>query len=125
MTSKNFIIELVVYPLDIMVSVGESDNTLFAKLKKFDVAEKDLKSAKYDSNGQARFCLFTGGQSLIRICKTPKTPEDYGDLQHEIFHAVSCILDRIGMKLVILKSDEAYAYLTGYLVTEIYKRLKS
>lgn len=52
----------------------------------------------------------------------PKSVTDYGTLAHEIFHAVTFILTRIGMSLTN-ESDEAYAYLIGYLTKEIYKHI--
>ena len=75
------------------------------------------------SGGIGRYCLFKSGQSLIRIKGKPKTPEEFGTLQHEIFHIAASLLWRIGMKLKVKSSDEAYAYLIGYLTTEIYKKI--
>ncbi len=122
--TKNFIIPLIVFPFDVMVSIGETDADLFKKLKRHGIEDTDFEVAQYtDDSCMGRYALFPGNQTLIRIRKSPKTPEEYGTLQHEIFHAVSCILDRMGMELVILKSDEAYGYLTGYLTEEIYKKL--
>lgn len=120
---QNFIIKLDVYPFDIMVSIGEPDDILFKKLKKCGVGESDLDMASYDDIGRAKYCLFGSGQSLIRLKKKPRTPEDYGTLQHEIFHCATSILWRIGMKLKMKTSDEAYAYLIGYLTKTIYEKL--
>jgi hypothetical protein len=121
--ASNFIIDLVVYPFDVMVSIGEPDEVLFKKLKKAGVGYEDIDGAKYENIGLARYCLFASGQSLIRLKKKPVTPNEYGTLQHEIFHTAASILWRIGAKLKIKTSDECYAYLIGYLTEEIYKRL--
>ena len=117
---KNFIISLDVYPFDIMVSVGEESAVLFKKLIKAGVSDKEVLLAEYENIGDARYCLFEDGQSLIRIKSVPKTPKEYGHLQHEIFHCASAILWRIGMKLKIKTSDEAYAYLIQFLTERIY-----
>jgi hypothetical protein len=113
----NFIIPLIIYPFDVMVSLGQSDKALKADLLKYDI--------EWDDNikcvGKGRFVLFFTNQSLIRLSIYPKTFEDYGALQHEVFHCVTMVLDRIGMKFIPRKSDEAYSYLIGYLTTEIYK----
>lgn len=120
---KNFIIVIGIYQHDLMVSIGEDDKPLFNKLISVGVDKDEVHEAAYENTGKGRYCLFKNGQSLIRILKKPKAPEDYGHLQHEIFHVASALLWRIGVRLKIKTSDEAYAYLIGYLTTEIYKKL--
>ena len=47
----------------------------------------------------------------------PKLPDDatsFGFLSHEIFHASIAIMDAVGVELSE-SSEEAYAYLVGYL----------
>lgn len=117
----NKIIPLVVYPLDVMFSAGEDNNVLFRKLTNAGVDKQEVKLADYEETGIARYCLFKSGQSLIRIKAIPRSPQDYGLLQHEIFHCVTAVMWRIGMRLKIKTSDEAYAYLVGYLTEQIYK----
>jgi hypothetical protein len=121
MKSKNFIIDLVIYPFQIMVSIGQSDKKLKKCLKEFGVEWSDDFILKTGTRG--RCLLNEENQTLIRL-KELKTPEDYGTLQHELFHAVTFILERIGMEFDLNKSDEAYAYLIGYITQEVYKRLK-
>lgn len=121
--SKNFIIEIQIYQHDLMVSIGESDATLFKKLSSVGIDETELVHAEYEKAGMGRYCLFENGQSLLRIKQVPKTPEDYGYLHHEIFHVVSGLMWRIGVKMKIKTSDECYAYLIGYLTEEIYKKI--
>lgn len=115
----NFIIPLVVYPFDVMVSLGQTDEELKVSMAKYNVDWSD----KMKCTGKGLFYMTKENQSLIRQWNYPTTPEDYGSVQHEIFHCVTHILDRIGMKLVLYKSDEAYSYMVGFLTTEIYKRI--
>lgn len=115
----NFIIPLVIYPFTIMISLGQTDNELKKSLKKIDNEWDDIMIM----DGIGKFCMNKYNQSLIRLWNYPTTCEEYGSLQHEIFHAVTFIFDRIGLKFSLLKSDEAYSYLIGYLTTEIYKKL--
>lgn len=123
-SKMNFIIPLVVYPFDVAVSFGESDEDLDKFFDKYGLTADDVNLATITSKTvQGRTVMFSTNQTLIRLPAIPKTPTDYGYLQHEIFHAVTFIMDRIGMKLVLLKSDESYAYLISYLTTEIYKRI--
>lgn len=120
--SINFIIPLVVYPFDLMVSIGEADAVLKKTLSNFGIEDEDSMWT-FGETTKGRFCLFTTNQGLIRIKSIPLIDEDYANLQHEIFHYVMHVFDRIGMKWTA-KSDEAYSYMIGYLTKEIYKKLK-
>lgn len=121
----NFIIPLVVYPFDIMVSFGETNEEIGKRLSKYGLTPDDIQLASFTSETiEGRSVMFSSNQSLIRLRYLPKKPKHFGYLQHEIFHCVSFILWRIGMPLEIEKSDEAYAYLIGYVTDEIYKKLK-
>jgi len=120
----NFIIPLVVYPFDVMVSFGETENEIIRILESLELSESDITLALFHSdtiNGRA--VMFESNQTLIRLRNFPKSPEEYGVLHHGIFHAVTFIMSKIGMELIILKSDEAYAYLIQYLTREIYERI--
>ena len=55
---------------------------------------------------------------LLWLDKIPVSVDDYGSLVHELSHAVFHILDDKGLKHTN-ESDEAYAYLIGYLYSEI------
>lgn len=116
----NFIVPLVIYPFDVMVSVGQSDDELKESLSKFN-CEWD-ESMSYIGNG--RFIINENNQSIIRLANYPETYFELGVLAHEIFHCVTHVLNRIGMKFILYKSDEAYSYLIGYLTEEIYNKLK-
>lgn len=119
MKSLNFVIPLQVYPFDVMVSMGQTEDQLKRSLKKYNLTYSEgMKLA-----GTGKYLINDTNQSLIRTLRVPRFPEDYATLQHEIFHAVTYVLDRMGMKLVLRKSDEAYSYLVGYLTEQIYKRL--
>lgn len=115
----NFIIPLVIYPFDIMVSFGQTDEELKVSLKKYGTEWED----KMICVGKGRFYMNEMNQSLIRMNTIPETCEDYGTLQHEIFHCVTWLMDRVGLKFKLLSSDEAYSYLIGYLTTKIYIKI--
>lgn len=51
-----------------------------------------------------------------------KTIDELSILQHEIFHCVMFILDKIGIKLSY-KTDEIYAYLIQYITKQIYLKI--
>lgn len=108
--------------MDVMVSFGEDDSVVERKLKKLGVTETDIYKYETDTNS-GRCCSFINNDILIRLRSIPKTAQDYAYLQHEIFHAVTFVMYKAGIELVIKKSDEAYAYLVGYITYQILKRM--
>jgi hypothetical protein len=102
-----------------MVSIGQSDEQLKKSLKPYGIEWSDSMKC----SGMGRSVMLDTNQSLIRLYNYPENNLDMGTLQHEIFHCVTFIMDRIGMKFKLMQSDEAYAYLIGYLTKEIYDRL--
>ena len=120
----NFIIPLVIYPFDVMVSIGETHEELNKRLKRYDISLDQEESDHFDRTSlQGRTILFPTGQTILRLKKVPETPFEYGVLAHEIFHAATFILHRVGIKLELQTSDEAYSYLIGYLTAEIYIKI--
>lgn len=117
----NFILPLVVYPFDVMVSFGQSDDQLKDCLKKRGIKWDEI--LEMPPTGLGRTAMLDGNQTILRLKDVPISVTDYGTLAHEIFHAVVFILDRVGIELC-RQSDEAYAYLIGYITKEIYKRIK-
>jgi hypothetical protein len=121
--SLNFIIDLHIYQFDVMVSIGETDDELDKKLKKYGIEDEDKLLCMFESRGVGRTVSFKGGQTLIRCKNYPRTSEDFGTLAHEIFHAVHYIMERINFQ-VTLDNSEPFAHLIGYLTREIYARIK-
>lgn len=115
---KNFIIPYVVYPFDYMFSFGQSDENLFKLLRNKGIVDPEVVIIR----GNARCVMFENGQTVIRLRVVPSKPHEYGYLQHEIFHAVDFLFNRIGIELSE-KSNEAYAYLIEYLTKEVYERI--
>ena len=119
----NYIIKLEIYPFDIMFSFNETDEELIKTLDKYGIDHADHPwQFETDKHGIGRTCIFASGQTLVRLPMWPERSEDYGVLQHEIFHAVEYLFYRIGMNLKKC-SGEAYAYLIGFITTGIYKQI--
>lgn len=117
--NKNFIIPLIIYPINVIVSVGETDDQLRKLFQKYSISQDDY----FDDEGEEGRCTtFVGGWVLLRLTRYPKTNADYGVLAHEIFHAVSMAMRYVGMEL-IPESEEAYSHLMEYLTKEIYDNL--
>lgn len=124
--SLNFIVPLIIYPFDVMVSLGEKDDAVITRLKKTNVSEDELHLIRMDDkSGQGRSVIFDCGATIIRLWNYPTYPEEFGSLAHEIFHAVTFVMYKIGQTLEIRVSDESYAYLIGYLTKEIYKKMNN
>lgn len=118
--SLNVVIPLVVYPFDVMLSIGQTDQELRDVLSKFGCDWPDL--LVLPPTGLGRTVMTDSNHTIIRLNEWPVTCNQYGTLAHEIFHAVDFIFRRIGITLSE-DSDEAYAYMIGYLTEEIYKKL--
>lgn len=116
------ILSMEVYHFDCIISLGQTDEELI----------KILKAGKKDVSGEVdqwkftcdttvgRCCFFSNNVGMIRLRHFPEYPRDYGTLTHEIFHYVTGLMWKIGMELVIDKSDEAYAYLIGYITEKVF-----
>jgi hypothetical protein len=128
--SLNFVIPLVIYPFDIMVSIGETDEA-FQKAIRRHMPPNCLKDLETDpgilnlgNTTDGRTINFsTGHQTVIRLKHWPDVVRWQGILSHEVFHACSFVLWRMGIPLEIEKTDEVYAYLIDHVNTDIYKRL--
>jgi len=119
----NFVLNYGVYPYDVMFSFGETDKQLFSRLEKVvpDQYKDDIKLCAL--NNRAGICIQFGfGASIIRMPNIPKTPFDQDTLAHEIFHAVSGLLRRIGLEHTS-DSEEAYAYAIGFLTKGAYEAI--
>lgn len=120
--NKNFIIPLVLYPFDIMFSIGQTDEELEKILKRAlpPGTEWPDKLFNIPSKIHARTCMTDKGNTIIRFMKV--TYLENGVIAHEIFHAVSNIMKILQMPLHN-KNEEAYAYLLGYIVKQFYEHL--
>jgi hypothetical protein len=123
---KNFTMMVPIYPVDLMVSVAETDDQLVKAVNKWLSEESDkvilteaIRNTRMEPHG---IVYELDGAVILRMYKLIKTPEDHGYLAHEIFHVVEKLAFHIGLKHCE-KSSEAFAYLISYLTTEIYKKL--
>jgi hypothetical protein len=122
------IIPLVVYPFDVLLSIDQEDKQLINYCVKGGVSKEELEEAEMlnlPETTKAKAVMFQNNLTLIRL-KTIEVEkcELQGYIAHEAFHITTFIMQTIGMKFSLKYSDEAYAYLLGYLVQEINKRIK-
>jgi hypothetical protein len=120
-----FIIKLGVYPFDVMVSIDETDETILKRLIRYgNTKEESEELLNLAETVRGRCVMLPSNQTVIRLKTLPKKYDMMSVISHEVFHATAFILDKVGMKMELFTSDEAYAYMIEFLTTEIYKKLK-
>jgi len=122
--SKNFFIDLHIYPFNVMFSIGETDAELKEQLD--GIAEcltipTLLQDLSLEKSGGMCYCL-PKGSTIIRLKANDGSAKWMSTLTHEIFHAVYYTMAFIGCKLGE-KSEEAYAYLIGYITEQFWNEL--
>ena len=116
----SFGIDVSIYNTYVIVVIGQSKyiNKCLSKrgLKKIDIS---------NVKGAAGYTFqLEEGILLWLKQKPPFTAYHMGCLAHEIFHCAEFILSKVGIKLSN-KSDEAYAYLIGYITENIFNHLNN
>lgn len=117
----NFIVPLVIYPFDIMFSIGETNKQFKRSLKEnlpkdaYKCCVEDAWLFDFEGRDNGKSMILSSGQTICRLGKTPSK----GTTAHEIFHCVEFILRKLQMKLCP-ENDEAYAYLIGYVTEQFY-----
>lgn len=111
-----------IYPFDVVFSLGESDESFRRYMRRLKVSEEDIKTMTVTARRNGHTGMTDTGAIMVRTWSIPNTPHRCGVLAHEIFHAAHFILDRVGMRLS-MDSDEAFAYLIGYLTERVYDRV--
>lgn len=120
-----FRLNLGIYPFDIIFSFGNTNQEIAELLERYEIADSDIELAMMDDDMIGRTVMFETNQTIIRMKSLPLTPKEYGTLFHEIFHAVTFIMDTIGMKLKVRVSDEAYAYLIDFITTQCLSHIEN
>lgn len=124
MANINFIVPLVVYPFDIMISMEQSDEQFLKSCEGYGFNKSDLDGfLGMSSSCDGRCAMFPSGQTIIRFPYWYGYSKMSGIIAHEVFHAVTMILEFIGMDMKVGTSCEAYAYLTQYVIEKVYKGL--
>lgn len=122
--SQNFIISGSVYPFDIMFSINQSDSELKKSLKpKCKDWKRVSKELILSESSQGRTLMTNGNQTIVRLCNYDGSPKQLGILSHEIFHACTFILQEAGVVYTFDISDEAYAYLIGWITQSFFENI--
>jgi|APSaa5957512535_1039671.scaffolds.fasta_scaffold04975_4 hypothetical protein len=110
------IIQLNVFPYDVMVSFGNSVEEIKKELTKYKVELDEETEGYLKKSGVAHTVKLPNRAVLIYFVEKPT----YGVIAHEAFHAVWMILATMGVEPSV-ESEEVYAYMVEYLVNEILK----
>lgn len=117
--SLNHIVSNEVFPFDVMFSFGQTNEELEKTFKGFAVNTGNY----FTHQLKKGMCTqFSNGQIIVRMPNYPRTPADYGTLQHEIYHAAHYMRSHMGDTFTP-ESEESYAYLVGFLTKKIYEQL--
>lgn len=120
--SKIFKVTVDIYPLVLAVIVNATNEESYKTLVKLNVDEKCARAMDLSDTEAGKANIFDRSLGVIRITRKLNTPEFHATLNHELFHIVIEFLKDMGI-ILDDNSEEAYAYLIGYLTTEIYKKL--
>lgn len=120
----NFLVPLVVYPFDIMFSIGQTDEELKKSLEQYNIGDDEFNCFRMAINTTgSTFHNSDTHRTLVRLKSVPNGNRGMGLLAHEVFHAVDMILRDIQITLSA-DSDEAYAYLLDYVTVQFWNNIK-
>ncbi len=117
-----FLIPVEIYRGDCAVSIGQTDQELRDSLKDYmETEELDYVVKELEEDGTSEGVVIdSSGRPVVRFFSWDKTIDHHDIVSHEVFHAVCVIMRAVDIPLS-KKSEEAYAYLQGFLAGEIKK----
>ena len=121
---QNFIVRGTVFPYDVMFSVNQTPKQLIKVLSK-SIPDAEEHEDDLTPSGQGRTVQMPQGGVIVMIKPMNDFCAFHGIVAHEIFHACDLILNKAGLNHALGVSDEAYAYLIGWLTQELYENLKT
>ena len=124
-TSLNFIVPIEIFDTEVMVSIGETDEQLFGRLKRYGVSPYEWPGLRFSEQEVGKYTMFETGAAILRIRHSYTTPDNLAIISHEILHAVIHIMERIGVKLGLGTSEEVYTYTAQFLTKKIYAKMFS
>lgn len=114
----NKVIPIDIYNIDMLFVVGEKEelkSSLEEHLSNDDANKAYNEMWKdIDEGSIGRSALLSSGQVALWVSDA----NDKGTLAHEIFHCVCFIMEKVGICLCH-ESDEAYAYLIGFITNKV------
>lgn len=115
----NKVVIIDIYNTGILFSVNQSDKKLTKIIKDYEFPdEQKVIDDIFDEKGNHTY-THKDGSIIIRLIDFDFDSLSYGVLAHEIFHAADILLEHKGL-ILTEGSEEAYAYLIGYITKEFY-----
>lgn len=127
------VVEIPLYLQNVIFSINQTDDELLDSIlntrslwpngyKRKKSSIEYLLDVFHDKTVDARTVKYTNGIILTRFYNISSIylPENLATFNHEIFHVTSFIASEKGMRLTV-SSEEAYAYLMGFITNEFYK----
>lgn len=112
------VISIDIYNIDILFVVSSKQELEQALKKHLDKEEAEdsynVMIRDIGDNTLGRSASLNSGQIVLWV----KNANDKGTIAHEIFHIACYIMERSGISLCH-ESDEAYAYLIGYITNKV------
>jgi hypothetical protein len=114
---KQVIVDFPVFRYQFECIIGPKKNV--GKYVAFHLNYTSNKEALEITTQRGRFYYSHGNRSpIVWLPKFPQTPREYGDLSHEIGHAVIDMLEYIGAP-IDRDNDETFCYAHGYAMEKI------
>lgn len=115
-------IDVPLYRRKIVAYIGHSFSEMEKALKKeFGISVEEWVDSKFHVG--AVWSVRNIETGMNSICFWSAKPEDIENFSHEVFHLTDMIMTDAGVKLSD-DSNEAWAYLHGYLFKKLYKPKK-
>jgi hypothetical protein len=118
-----FVVKCHPYAHDILFSLNGKWNDTRTKLVQANMTKDDIATFKAEFDDYAidskrgRCWQLSNGQQVIRMA-VPMNAKTIALLSHEVLHAVSFILRRVGIEHTS-DTEEAYTYLHQYVMSEV------
>jgi hypothetical protein len=112
------VIDWAIYPFDVLFTYGTTEKEIIRFIEKMYDLDEEEKSYLNFQGKSGRTVMLKGGQTIMWV----NNPKNYAIINHEIFHAVTFLFNKIGIVLSE-SSDEAWAYAIEYLTRKIYETL--
>ena len=112
------VIPIEIYNIDVLFVVGTKDELKISLEKHLEKEDADdaynVMVGDIEDFTLGRSAYLNSGQTALWL----PNAEDKGTLAHEIFHIACYIMEKVGICLCH-ESDEAYAYLIGYITNKV------
>lgn len=117
----HFVTGIELFPIGVMVSVGESKADMLRHLKRYGCRhDRCMKAWNWEPTlfERGHSAIFECNRSVLWLANEMTTIENHGTIAHECFHIVHMGLKQSGVRFCEA-SEEAFAYAIGALVMEV------